>query len=261
MKCKLSEIFEFLKNNDNHKHNQALQLTFIKSSLTPFSSNKSKIKSLLMDAGNTQRSQSLDLISPFWRAFDEYESEFDSAQDLANFLAWHQKKPGKKIKPSTEPHVSEKIFLHLQDISGFGKKTAALFVKWLVLAHSENHELRFLKDVDNLAGDGLKLYLPVDSVIQHIFSKNFCNLQIRSWNAFWEINEYLFDFMKTKNIPMNSAIYWDDLWYWGFITQRGSGDNRKTKFNEEKYRSLKTSTQEALSDVKVAANKFIQILG
>jgi hypothetical protein len=263
MKCNLSKMLVFLE--ENHKYNRSVQLASIRSSLLPFDSNKSKIKSLMMDVGQTQFRQKLDSASDLWKAIDITDHDFDSVLDLVNFLTVLS---GLETSDLSNKSIAEDLFMCLINTSGFGPKTAALFVKDLAMIHMVDNKigyseenLSFLKDGDKLTDGNPKIFLPVDSVIQHVFTHNFCNLEAKPSNAFYLINKHLIDFMEANDVPLSKMIYWDDLWYWGFITQRGSGDKRKTEFNEGKYRSLKTSTQKEFSEVKVAADKFIQILG
>lgn len=269
MQEKLKNIFNFLK--ENHATNKSLQLVSIKAALVPFFDSKSKIKSLLMDVANTQSSPKLDALGKFWNEFDKSEESFSSARSLINFLAGQNNKTQATLQDKT--HIAEQIFICLKEISGFGEKTAALFVKQLVMAHLDNEKLgfveenlAFLKDSQALTNpQGLKLYLPVDAVIRHIFIEHLGysnNAKSNSPKAnFNSINCCLFGFMANNEIPAVEAIYWDDLWYWGFITQCGGGDGRKTQFNPAKYASFKTSTAAALEDVKKKATVFIDQIG
>ena len=42
----------------------------------------------------------------------------------------------------------------------------------------------------------------------------------------------------SKNYTGDEIEVWDDLWFWGFITQKGSDSNRSFEWNEDKYWSL-----------------------
>jgi hypothetical protein len=264
---KIDELFIFLKKN--HAPNKLLQLKSIQSSLFPFSDSKSKIKSLLMDVARTQSSPKLDKLVDLWESFDKYSEPLASAQSLVCFLKQIQN----KYTPSEKEHLSEQIFQCLRNVSGFGDKTAALFVKQLILAHITDEELgypnenlSFLDDGDDLTKlDGVKLYLPVDAVIRHIyinhlgFSADYPPIRLKS--DFQSINDF-FGCSVNPNIGAEiEAIYWDDLWYWGFITQHSGGESRRTEFNKSKYMSLKTSSCEVLDVISKSADEFIAILG
>jgi hypothetical protein len=268
MHDKLNNIFHFLK--ENHATNKALQLASIKAALMPFSGSKAKIKSLLMDVANTQSSPKLDALGVFWNEFDKSEESFTSAQSLVDFLAAQSSRAEAALQGKA--HVADQLFNCLKEISGFGEKTAALFVKQLVIVHLDHEDLgfpkeklAFLEDSQALTKfDDLKLYLPVDAVIRHIFIEHLGYSTHAKPNLskadFKSINDCIFDFMKNNAIPAVKAIYWDDLWYWGFITQHGGGNNRKTQFNPAKYSSLKTSTEAALKEINAKATAFINQL-
>ncbi len=58
-----------------------------------------------------------------------------------------------------------------------------------------------------------KLYLPVDQVISNIFEKSFGMLN----PDFRNINDLI-----SETYFGDQVEVWDDLWFWGFITQKGS---------------------------------------
>ena len=55
---------------------------------------------------------------------------------------------------------------------------------------------------------------------------------------------------------------WDDLWFWGFINQRGSGLNREFIWNEAKYWALlETAKDEAsINKIKDVSTMFLKII-
>ena len=98
-----------------------------------------------------------------------------------------------------------------------------------------------------------EFYLPVDVVIISIFEKLDPD---KSWH-FENINKILKENYKGRQIEL-----WDDLWFWGFITQKGTGDNRKFEWNENKYWALEeTDKNEAtIAEIRNKANEFLDIL-
>lgn len=272
MNNKLSSLFSFLK--ENHAPNKSFQLVSIKAALIPFSDSKSKMKSLLMDIANTQSKPKLDLLEKLWIAFDEETVEpLNSAQSLVRFLASWNSNAKEALRGKT--HISDQVFCCLKKVPGFGEKTAALFVKNIMLAHLVHEELgfsgeglAFLNDSKELTNpENMQLYLPVDAVIRHIFDRHLEYSTHVTSNAtksnFNSINKCISGFMEDNRIPQVEAIYWDDLWYWGFITQHGSGEKRKTEFNNPKYMSLRTSTaaEQPYKYIKEKAKEFLDILG
>lgn len=55
---------------------------------------------------------------------------------------------------------------------------------------------------------------------------------------------------------------WDDLWFWGFVTQKGSGPDRKLQWNPNKYWSLEHSNKNGnvIKAVERRAKNFLTIL-
>jgi hypothetical protein len=61
---------------------------------------------------------------------------------------------------------------------------------------------------------------------------------------------------------MKQMEIWDDLWFWGFITQNGSGDQREFVWNENKYWVIKESDKslEMVMEIKRKATEFLDII-
>jgi hypothetical protein len=55
-------------------------------------------------------------------------------------------------------------------------------------------------------------------------------------------------------------MLWDDLWFWGFITQRTYGKQRRTEWNPAKFWSQFSHDKQRETDVKKLANQFIRLL-
>lgn len=138
---------------------------------------------------------------------------------------------------------------------GWGNKTAALFTKTIYHLHNNDYpeSLRIWDDVPNNLDNGDRLYLPVDAVILSIFNK----IDDLKWN-FNSINSLLED----NNNPYKIEV-WDDLWFWGFITQEGRGIDRKFGWNLNKYYMLKESDKnmKVIKEIELKAKQFLEILG
>ncbi len=97
-----------------------------------------------------------------------------------------------------------------------------------------------------------EFFLPVDEVIKEIFRR------IKACPAnFKGINKYL----KKQFCPAEIEV-WDDLWFWGFITQKGTGDKRTLGFNTGKYwLQLHTpKTKTAIKEIETKCQIFIEII-
>ncbi|OXB21476.1 hypothetical protein B0A80_16910 [Flavobacterium tructae] len=137
---------------------------------------------------------------------------------------------------------------------GWGEKTAALFCKSIFHLHNGNYskEIKIWDDVPSIIARKDIFYLPVDAVIIAIFNK----LEpLVKWN-FTNINKYLRYHYNSSDIEI-----WDDLWFWGFITQNGS-QNRIFEWNENKYWVLKESdkSQIIIDEIKTKSNEFLSLI-
>jgi hypothetical protein len=56
-------------------------------------------------------------------------------------------------------------------------------------------------------------------------------------------------------------LLWDDLWFWGFITQVG-GAERRIEWNEAKYWCLWATPkdEDSVAEIRRAAHDFVDIL-
>jgi hypothetical protein len=143
----------------------------------------------------------------------------------------------------------------MKNQNGWGKKTAALFSKSIYHLHNGQYsgKLKFWNDVPNTITDQDQFHLPVDAVIISIFSKLENS---KKWD-FEKVNSTLKQTYSEQKIEV-----WDDLWFWGFITQNGSGDNRQFEWNENKYWALKESDKdpESIRVIAEKAKEFLRIL-
>lgn len=152
------------------------------------------------------------------------------------------------------------MFEALSRRKGWGPKTAALFIRNLaVIAASPELADRFWPDIHMVNDEPIRL--PVDAVIKAIFqhlrvSGNTATLRP---NDFDNINKYL---LVTLQCTPAEMLIWDDLWFWGFITQRSEAGktDRNHEWNEAKYWSIFATpkTKESIAAIeRLATGKAI----
>lgn len=240
MKEKLDEIFNFLK--ENRKYNKELQSKFYSSIVISHNTKEEKIISILYNIASTQSQPKIDNLASFYKFIFEESKHLNSFKDFVN-----------RINPNKEINFLS-LYEGMNNQNGWGNKTAALFTKTIYHLHNdEYHEnLKIWNDVPANLSDSDKFYLPVDAVIIAIFYQ----LENKNWN-FKQINSILEKYYKGIEIEV-----WDDLWFWGFITQEGSGMERNFKWNENKYWMIKESNKNAavIEEIKYNAKLFLEIL-
>jgi hypothetical protein len=242
MNQKLNDIYSFL--NENRAYNLPVQIGTYKMAMIPYNTTFDKVYSLLYNTLKTQSQLNMDKSVVFFQTIADPKNSLNSFTD---FL--------KTLGASSDTSITYKsMFELLKEQPSWGDKTAALFVKAIYHAHiGYAKELRFWDDAPKILTVDDKLYLPVDAVIKHIFQTlgNPCN------NSFSGINDYL----KT-NMPNSNFEVWDDLWFWGFITQKGNDDKRTMEFNEAKYWNMLDAPKdkETIAITKQLAKQFIDLL-
>ena len=241
MQEKINALFSFL--NENREYNKALQERYYKSIVLPFSDPTEKVISLLYSIANTQSQPKIDYLADFFKSL---YIDINCLNSMTDFV--------EKINPSKSPSF-ENLFVGLSNQNGWGQKTAALFVKSIYHIHNGEYsrELKIWNDVPNEISAVDKFYLPVDAVIITIFSTIDNSVK---WN-FDKINRMLSSYYNSAQMEV-----WDDLWFWGFITQNGTGDNRHLVWNENKYWALKESDKNAhvINEIQNKAVEFLSLL-
>ena len=122
----------------------------------------------------------------------------------------------------------------------------------------EYEKYKIWDDVPKLE-EGDMLFLPVDKVITEIFKKiPHPNPKRKNW-TFNSINKTL-----NEKYSGSDMEIWDDLWFWGFITQLG-GEEREFKLNKDKYWVMKESNKDPqiINEIfgeKGKAQEFIDII-
>jgi hypothetical protein len=247
---KLQEVFEFLEKNRNY--NMRTQHVFYSTTLCPSCSQYDKISALLHSNLQTQAKASIDSASETWKKLYAEKGRFDrvtNLQQLENALKFLG-------TPDSGPAVVrgtfDSIWNVLVKVPGFGPKTAALFIKAIIDIHKVelNKNLRFFDNFSIEENDFIRV--PVDSVIIFIF-----HLITGQTLSFDEINDLIFVIGSYTN---TQAAIWDDLWFWGFITQYGGGNNRMLKINGPKFWTIYGSPKEEWSIVESLAGDFIRLL-
>ncbi len=237
----LENIFSFL--TENRQYNHSLQDRYYLSIISPYNDTTEKVASLLYHIANTQSQPKIDSLASF------YKSVFQDVNCMTSMRKFID-----KINPN-KPLNFDSLYNGMRNQDGWGKKTSALFSKSIYHLHNGHYsdKLKFWNDVPKILTNNDSFYLPVDSVIIAIFKKldNSTN-----WN-FDNINSTL----KT-NYDGQQIEVWDDLWFWGFITQNGSGDNRLFEWNENKYWALKESDKnlKMINDIRNKTEKFLKII-
>ena len=238
---KLQEIFTFLSNNRDY--NRHIQFQFFESSFSNRNNKKDKIISLLYFIAETQSQPSINKLAISYKKFHNDSIKYDSFKNFTKTFG---------CKKSSYKSLFETLN---NEYSGFGPKTSALFTRMIYQIHNIKayNKYKIWEDVPELTFDD-ELYLPVDSVIVIIFNKIFPNHQ-RRW-TFNEINKQLNRLYKNYEIEV-----WDDLWFWGYISQKGSV-KRDFVWNEEKYWSLKESNKDSkiISEIRNKSIEFLRIL-
>lgn len=239
MTDKIEQLFKFI--SENRKYNKALQERYYRSIILPYKDEKEKIISLLYHIANTQSQPKIDKLAEFYKSIITEESSLTSFKEFIS-----------KINPNAESNF-ESIYKGMVKQKGWEDKTSALLSKSIFHLHNGQYpkDLKIWNDVPKIIEKNDHFYLPVDAVIIAIFKKLDSE---RNW-TFANINSLL-----KKEYSGQEIEIWDDLWFWGFITQNG-GENRKFEWNENKYWVLKESDKEKIKieEIKNKCSEFLEI--
>ena len=239
MEEKIKELFEFLEKN--RQYNKQVQEGFIKSCIAIKDlSPEQKVLNLLYGVVNTQSQPKIDKIGPFFTKMYHKDTNLASYEGFLKTL-------------KNEPESSDSLFELMKSQNGWGSKTAALFVKTIYLIHNDTtyDEYKFW---GNSLPENLELKLPVDTVITHIFKEYFHDNSYKS--DFDGINKFI-----GKHYSKNDDfIIWDELWFWGFITQKIENKERvSNKFNDNKFWCL-PYIEKDMVNIKEKAKEFLKLL-
>ena len=236
----INRLFNFLKENRHHNH--LVQSKSYKSFIEPFETTEDKVYSLLHHIANTQSQPNINKLSDFFQKIYSEKDKLRSFHSFVELLA------NKKLESSNY----EVLFKTMVRQSGWGKKTSALFTKTIYHFHNGKYDgaFKIWDDAPTKIDINEKIYLPVDAVIEAIFHK--LNPAIK-WN-FDKVNKYLQNQYSSEQMEV-----WDDLWFWGFISQKGSGLKRDFVWNEQKYWCLLDTDKNAdeILKIKSKSAKFL----
>ncbi|MCB9312501.1 MAG: hypothetical protein H6568_07015 [Lewinellaceae bacterium] len=241
--AKLREIFEFLK--ENRKYPLQVHTGAYKQCLNPDYSTQFKAKSLLHHYLNTQSRLNLNKSLKFWTYLERNKSCLNTFDSFS-----------KQVCKGIDAPPYERLYLGLKAQEGWGSKTSALFVKAIYHIHYGKLKVgKLWTDVPAFDYKVDKMMVPVDEVIKHIFMKL---LRTRKMPSFARVNNEI----KALGIVKNVDI-WDDLWFWGFITQITKNKKRTlTEWNAGKFYSLLHSPKDenTVNDVREKARQFHHLI-
>lgn len=242
MNQKLNDIYSFL--NENRAYNLPVQIGAYKMALMPYNTTYDKVYALLYSILNSQSQLKMDKSAVFFQTIVNPDNSLNS---FTGFL--------KTLGASNDTHITYKsMFQLLTKQPSWGDKTAALFVKAIYHTHiGYAKELHFWDDAPETLTANDELFLPVDAVIKHIIQE----IGSPCANSFSGINTYL-----KNNMPNSNFEVWDDLWFWGFITQKVNKDKRTMEFNEAKYWNMLDAPKdkETIATTQQLAKQFIDLL-
>lgn len=206
---------------------------------------------------NTQSSPDMDALCQFWQTLHGATAkETASLEAFTNFLARNVKGSAATqadASPKNQlPGKWEALFTCLRAQPGWGVKTTALLVKGVIQLHRGPAPLHFWPDATPSTAplEGNKPYLPVDQVILRIF-KELGHPCPREDN----INKAL-----RERYSAEEMLIWDDLWFWGFFTQRGGGLDRELGWNPGKFWNQLSAPKEKEAELQLLAERFLGLL-
>lgn len=255
MNDRLLKIYNFLQNEENKKYNRKVQNLDFEKWGAGCQYNNQFVFSVFWHCANTQSSPRINLLTHFAEKFKKFNDRY---ADVAN----NPFPLGVFFKELFPVQESSELLDLAKYGSGWGPKTSALLFKSLRVAARCNSDIFDMNSMDIIAADRNSM-IPVDSVIKHIFVNNLkfeC-----SGNYFDKINKFLLN-CKDQFDPESSVCefvdVWDELWFWGFITQSSQNGVRVTAWNRPKLFSISPllfSNQE-IDDISEKSFDFIDLL-
>ncbi|KVL65422.1 hypothetical protein [Burkholderia ubonensis] len=236
----ITELYAFLV--EHHNVNEAIQQGFIGESLSPATVGDRALL-LMHKALQTQSKPRLDPICEFFTEIRDQRAHGD-------FTTFHQ-------------HVTEGGKLGLVDglalQPGWGAKTAALFVRNLAYIESTpTLHAKFWRDTRVLEGDQLRL--PVDAVILTIFEALARRIAWTKAISAPNVGRYFHHDLGYRD---EELLIWDDLWFWGFVTQKTVEGRRELGWNESKYWAVPHAPRDrrSIKHIKQCSERFLMLIG
>lgn len=252
---RVQRLFAFLE--ANRTWNEEFQTREYAGCLAGCGSAQERLLRFLHFNVSTQAGASMDQLSLFWKTIHNATSEQTcSLEAFTGYLAKTATATRSKNNSTVPaPPVIDRwkaLFDALNAHRGWGKKTTALFVKAVVNLHRGPTELHFWNDAtpDETPVTNSKLYLPVDRVILKIFQK-----LTHPCPSLDNINRGL-----RARYRGEQMLVWDDLWFWGFFTQNGSGDDRVLGWNSAKFWNQLSSAKSDEREISALAEQFLKLL-
>jgi hypothetical protein len=245
MEDKIKKLYKFLK--ENRQYNKQVQEGFIKSCIAIDGlTTEQKVLNLLYGVVNTQSQPKMNAIGEFFKKIYENKSK------LATYNGFLEAINQNKVKYTN-------LYELLRLCPGWGQKTAALFVKYIYIIHKDD-TFKTSRIWTDFSLNENELKLPVDSVITHIFKNSF--LQEKKQSTFVGINKFI------SNLPSENSnvIIWDELWFWGFITQQNQKnlksqkmERKNIKLNVNKFLCL-PYVEKDIFEIEKLANEFFGMI-
>lgn len=264
----IQSIFKFLEKNNawNREFQDAgYRLDLGYASCLP-NAKAERLKTLLSKTLNTQSQPKMTSQAKFWQLMAQNQKCFSSIESFVSMLEIqaeiNNESQRKHWRVNIANGIWERMFDALREQSAWGPKTAALFVKNVVNIHRRNQQLSFWDDAPVKFAKNDRIYLPVDKVIIAIFEA--LNLKRATFEG---INNYL---TSDCGFGPDEMIVWDDLWYWGFFTQKNSkkidettqaNGGRSFEWNADKFWCQYSSPKDKVAEVEKLAEEFLSILG
>ncbi|WP_241132543.1 hypothetical protein [Achromobacter insuavis] len=253
---RLDRILAFLRQNT--QWNRKFQESEYARCLSGCSSARDRLVSFLHLNVSTQSRVDMDGLTAFWQRLHRANDEQTSS--LRAFTAYLQEQGSERVKKQTPAFTASEadadewaaLFLALNAQGGWGIKTTALFVKAAIRLHEGPKHLHFWPDATSTVGASLKSkpYLPVDRVILHIFrTLGLASPRVETINA-----------RLRARYSADEMLIWDDLWFWGFFTQEGNGENRTLGWNPGKFWHQLSSPKCEADKLELLCLEFLKLL-
>ncbi|TWC59554.1 MULTISPECIES: hypothetical protein [Burkholderia] len=236
----ITELYAFLV--EHHHVNAVIQHGFIGESLSPATVDDRAL--LLMH--RVLQTQSRPKLDPICQFFSRVRDE----RAHRTFAAFR-----KLVTADGKLRVVDGLALQ----PGWGAKTAALFVRNLAYIESTPKlRAKFWRDTRVLEGDQLRL--PVDAVILTIFETLAPRINWPKAISAPNVGRYFHNDLGYRD---EELLVWDDLWFWGFVTQKTvQGRTRELGWNESKYWAIPHAPRDrqSIADIRRCSERFLKLI-